>query len=227
VITYDRVGYGSSTRDSVAPGEYSYESNARDLLALLDALGIERAALAGWSYGGAVVQTLAVEHPDRVSHLALLGSVGPAQKPGGNDTLGRIIASGAGEEVLRWAGTVEPIAEAFIQENLKAAFAKESAIPEGWNERTRAMLALPGTLSAFVAEEQRGDPSSLHPERIRLPALVLHGTDDFLVPLSVGENLAKRLPAAQLLEVPGASHMLHVTHGDLVAGALHALTSEH
>jgi pimeloyl-ACP methyl ester carboxylesterase len=227
VIVYDRVGYGSSSRDGGAPGEYTYASSAHDLLALLDALGLQRVALAGWSYGGAVVQALAVEHPERVSHLALLGSEGPARKRGGDDAVGRIIASGMGEEVLRWAAVIAPVGEAFTQENLKAAFAKESAIPEGWNERTRAMLALPGTLAAVVAEEQRGDPSSLHPEQIRVPAVVLQGTADFLVPLAVGEDLAKRLPAADLLAIPGGSHMLPVTDADLVAGALHALVSEH
>ena len=227
VIVYDRVGYGSSSRDAAASGEYTYASSARDLLALLDALGIERAALAGWSYGGAVVQTFAVAHPERVSHLALLGSVGPLLANQDPKALDRILASGAGEEVLRWAGTVAPVGRAFMRENLKAAFTKESAIPAGFTERTRAMLALPGTLTAFVAEAQRGEPALLHPEQIRVPALVLHGTDDLLVPLSIGEDLAKRLPASELLELPGGSHMLPVTHADLVAGALHALVTQH
>jgi pimeloyl-ACP methyl ester carboxylesterase len=129
--------------------------------------------------------------------------------------------------VLRWVGTVAPVGRAFMHENLKAAFAKESAIPAGYAERTRAMLALPGTLTAFVAEEQRGSPASLHPEQIRVPALVLHGTDDRLVPLSVAEDVAKRLPAAELLALPGGSHMLPVTDADLVAGALHALVAQH
>lgn len=226
VVAYDRVGFGSSSRDAASPGEYTYASNAHDLLALLDALGLASAALAGWSYGGAVVQELAATHPERVSHLALIASVGPAQAPRGTDALARILASGAGEEILRWAGAVAPVGRAFTQANLEAAFGPESAIPEGWNERTRAMLALPGTLAAFVAEEQRGDPASLRPEQIRVPAVVLHGIDDRLVPLAVGEDLAKRLPAAQLLRLPEAGHMLPVTHADLVAGALHALVSQ-
>jgi len=227
VIVYDRVGYGHSSRDDDSPGTYTYASNARDLAALLDALGIQRAAIAGWSYGGAVVQTFAVEHPERVSHLALIGAVGPAEKNNPDDPLGRVLSSGAGEEILRWAGAIPPLGRAFTEENLKAAFAKESAIPEGFNERTRGMLGLPGTLQAFVLEAQRGDPSSLHPEQVRAPALVLHGGSDFLVPVAVGEDLAGRLPAAQLLVIPGGSHMLPITHSDIVAGALHGLVTEH
>ncbi len=227
VIAYDRIGYGSSSRDAAAPGDYTYASSARDLAALLDALGIERAALAGWSYGGAVVQDFAVSHPERVSHLALLGSVGPSLDERGSDALSLVIASGAGEEVLRWSGTVAPVGRVFMRENLVAAFSKESDIPQGFAERTQAMLALPGTLAAFIAEHQRGDPASLRPEQIRAPTLVLHGIDDRLVPIAVGEDLARRLPAAELLRLPGGSHMLPITHADLVAGALHALVTQH
>ncbi|MCC6639720.1 MAG: alpha/beta hydrolase [Deltaproteobacteria bacterium] len=227
VIAYDRVGYGSSTRDAGAPGEYTYASNARDLLALLDTLGIERAALAGWSYGGGVVQTFAAEHPGRVSQVALIGAVGPAFAPSESDVLDLVIASGAGEEILRWVGTVPPVSRAFLHENLVPAFSKASAIPDGYAERTQAMLALPGTLTAFIVEGQRSEPAALRPEQIRVPALVLHGADDRLVPVSVGEDLAKRLPEAELLRLPGGSHMLPLTHPDLVAGALHALVAQH
>lgn len=227
VVAYDRVGYGASSRDADTPETYTYASNARDLVALLDALQIEKAALAGWSYGGAVAQTVAAEHPERVSHVALIGSVGPSISQAGDDPLSRLLGSGVGEEVLRWTSAVTPVGSAFTEQNLALAFARESAVPAGWNERTRAMLALPGTLTAFVAEAQRGDPSSLQPEALRVPALVLHGSDDFLVPPAVGEDLAHRLPAAQLLLIPGGSHMLPVTHPDLVAGALHGLVSEH
>lgn len=227
VVVYDRAGYGHSSRDDAKrPGTYTYASNARDLLALLDALGIGRATLAGWSYGGAIVQEFAAQHPERVAQVAFLGSVGPAAPPD-EDALSRILASGAGEEILRWAGAVSPIGAAFTRENLRMAFARERDVPPGFVERTRAMLALPGTLEAFVAEAQRGDPSSLRPEAIAAPALVLHGTEDLLVPLAVGQDLDRRLPDSQILIVPGGSHMLPVTHVDLVAGALHALATEH
>lgn len=228
VVVYDRVGYGHSTRDDASdPETYTYASNARDLAALLDALGIPRATLVGWSYGGAVVQELAALQPERVSEIALIGAVGPASPAGGDDALSKLLDSGVGEPVLQWVSVVEPVGRAFTEENLNAAFARARDVPPDWNDRTRAMLALPGTLEAFVAEAKRGTPGSLAPERIRAPALVLHGSEDFLVPLAVGQDLAGRLPAAQLLVVPGGSHMLPATHPDLVAGALHALVTQH
>lgn len=226
VVVYDRIGYGHSSRDDDASAEtYTYESNARDLEALLDALGIERATLAGWSYGGAVVQEFTASRPERVEAVALLGSVGPASAPG-DDALSILLGSPLALPVLRWVAAVPPVGNAFLGENLRLAFARERDIPPGFAERTRAMLALPGTLEAFVAEARRDAPSSLEPERIAVASLVLHGTEDFLVPLDVGRDLDRRLPASQLLVVPGGSHMLPTTHADLVAGALHALATE-
>ncbi len=226
VVVYDRIGYGRSSRDAGAPGEYTYGSSASDLVALMDALGIQRGALAGWSYGGAVVQTAAVLRPERVSHLALIGAVGPALAGANPDALSLLLRSGAGAPVLRWVNAVPFLGQAFVALNVDAAFTRASDVPDGFTERTRAMLALPGTVAAFVAEERRGDPASLRPEQIRVPALVLHGTEDLLVPLPVGEDLARRLPAASLLALPGGSHMLPVTDPDLIAGALHALVTQ-
>lgn len=226
VIVYDRIGYGSSSRDEAAPGEYTYASSASDLVALLDALAVQRAALAGWSYGGAVVQVAAALRPERVSHVALIGAVGPALADVDPDALSLLLRSGLGEPVLRWVNAVPFVGRAFIAANLDAAFTRATDVPDGFTDRTRAMLALPGTLAAFVAEEQRGDPASLRPEQVRVPALVLHGTEDLLVPLAVGEDLARRIPSAKLLRLPGGSHMLPVTDPDLVAGALHALAAQ-
>lgn len=90
-----------------------------------------------------------------------------------------------------------------------------------------AQLGLRGTLDAFVAEEQRGDPLQLRPQRIEAPTLILHGNDDYLVPAAVGEDLEHRISDATFLLVPEASHMLPVTHPDLTAAAIHALVTEH
>jgi pimeloyl-ACP methyl ester carboxylesterase len=221
-VVYDRVGFGYSTHPDPAPGRYTYESSARDLAGLLDALGIERAALAGWSYGGAVVQTFAVREPARVSQLVLIGAVGPAIE---QDTalLDRLIASPVGLPLLAWLASVPPLARVATAATLGAAFGGAGAVPPGWTERAMATLALPGTLEAFVAEARRGEPAGLRAEAIAVPALVLHGARDLLVPLAVGEDLARRLPHAELVVVPDGSHMLPVTHPDLVAERIAAL----
>jgi pimeloyl-ACP methyl ester carboxylesterase len=220
VIAYDRMGFGYSGRPPATPDHYTFASNARDLAKLLDALAIERATLVGWSYGGAVVQTLAAQAPQRVERLVLVAAVGPAQ-PEEGDALSWILASPAGTAMLNWIADVPPLARRMTHDTLVQAFARAEDIPPGWTEYTQAMLALPGTLQSFVLESQRGRASELHPEALNVPAVVIQGTDDYLVPRQVGEDLQRRLPQSRLVLVPHGSHMLPVTHPDLLAHTIH------
>jgi pimeloyl-ACP methyl ester carboxylesterase len=222
VIAYDRVGYGWSSRAPVAGDAYTYASNARELLALLDALAIERAALVGWSYGGAVVQEAALRAPERGSHLVLVGAVGPASGAGNDDWVERLAHSPLGVPVFRWAASFPPLIRAVTRDAVAVAFSGEAHLPAGWVDRTLAQMALPGTLEAWVAEGRRAEPAALRPESIAAPALVVHGDDDRSVPVEIGRDLARRLPRAELWVVPGGSHMLPVTHAGPLAQRIHA-----
>ena len=71
VIVHDHRGTGRSTRSEMA---YSVDQMTSDLLNLMDGLGIERAHLVGHSTGGAIGQTMAIEHPDRIDRLVLYAS---------------------------------------------------------------------------------------------------------------------------------------------------------
>ncbi len=222
VIAYDRAGFGYSSRPDTSPDHYTYASNARQLGQLLDALGIQRATLVGWSYGGAVVQTFAEQAPERVDRLVLVGAVGPAQ-PEDSGALGMILRSPVATPLLEWIAGIPPLSRQITHDNLVQAFAREENIPSAWTEYTRSMLGLPGTLRSFVLEAQRSRGVPLHPEMLEMPALVIQGTDDHLVPQPVGEDLQRRLPHSRLVLVPDGSHMLPVTHPDLLAREIHAL----
>ncbi len=76
-VGYDARGHGRST-PAADPGAYGYERLARDLLSVLDSLGIERATLAGASMGAHTIVRFALEHPERV---AALGLITPAYDP--------------------------------------------------------------------------------------------------------------------------------------------------
>ena len=69
----------------------------------------------------------------------------------------------------------------------------------------------------------RSDPAGLTPERIATRALIVQGSDDLLVPYAVAEGLDRRLPRSALVGVVGGSHMLPVTHPELIATHLHEL----
>jgi len=217
-IAYDRAGYGFSSRPPELPGRYNLASNARELAGLLAALGIERATLVGWSYGGGVVQTLAAESPQLLSHLVLLSSVGPLRisDPEGETWASRLVRTPLALPLFDWARNVPPLSHSIIHQGLVKAFTEGTAIPRGYEERTEALLALPGTLRSYVLEEQRFDPTTLRPEAINVPTLVLQGSDDLIVKPAVAEDLAKRLPNARLVVVPIGSHMLPVTDPDQV-----------
>lgn len=222
-IVYDRAGYGFSSRPSETPDHYTLGSNARDLAGLLAALDIEHATLVGWSYGGGVVQTLAVESPQLLSHLVLLGSVGPLEiaDPEGEPLASRLVRSPIALPLFDWVRNVPPLARAITHDALVKAFTDSAVIPRGYEGRTEALLALPGALRSYVLEEQRFDPKTLRPEAITTPALVLQGSDDLLVKPAVGEDLAKRLPNARLVVVPIGSHMLPQTDPDQVVRRIH------
>ncbi|HSJ97367.1 MAG TPA: alpha/beta hydrolase [Myxococcota bacterium] len=223
-IAYDRVGYGGSSRAPADGDAYTYAANAVQLRELLDALGVERAALAGWSYGGGIVQRLAADAPERVSHLVLIGSVGPAlgAEPAPHDWVARVARSPAGPAVFRWVLAIGPLGRLATAQPVAEAFSGAERVPGGFRERTAAQLALPGTVDAWILEERRAVHDALGTEAVAAPALVVHGSEDRLVPLAVGKDLAERLPRGELLVVEGGSHMLPVTHGEHLAEELHA-----
>lgn len=221
VVVYDRIGYGASSRVPVTGDAYTFASSARELAALLDALDLPPAALVGWSYGGGVVQTLALEDPERAAQLVLVGSVGPAYADVPRGALDHVLDSPVALPLLRWVAAIPPVSRAATEATLATLFSGSDAVPPGFLERTRAQLALPGTLAAFVAESVRMDVATLAPERIAVPTLIVNGSDDRSVPLAVAEDLARRIPRAELVAIDGGSHMLPVTHGEQLAAILH------
>jgi pimeloyl-ACP methyl ester carboxylesterase len=226
VVVYDRAGYGWSSRPPVAGDAYTLGSNARELGALLDQLGIPRAALVGWSYGGGIVQSFALDHPERVSQLVLLGSVGPAIPDAATDFIGRLGRSPIGPALFRYVTSVPPLGRGVLVGAVADLFSGAAKIPPGFIDRSAAQMALPGTIDSWLAEERNGGYAKLRPEAIETPTLVLHGDDDRSVRKSVAEDLARRLPNGRLVWVEGGSHMLPVTHPDLVAARIHEWTAQ-
>lgn len=198
-VAVDNRGVGGS---SGAPHPLSLEQMADDAVALLDAEGIERAHVMGASMGGAIAQFVAVEHPERVSGLVLACTscrhhewrrelfeewAEAVQERG----MGALAADG-----MRW----------LIGPRRQRRFG-------GWLNLMGRIL-LQTTPESFVAQVRAildaSDDLRFELESVRVPALVITGSQDLLTPLGDAEELHELIPGSSLVELRGAAHALMV-----------------
>ena len=173
---------------------------AGDVVALLDALELPAATLAGVSLGGNTAQIVAVEHPERVSGLVLISTTpigddlpGPAEglfadEPAPPDWSDR-------DAVVRYLVELErPWCGSRFDEELMTRIAERSVdhAPD---------IAVQLTRSAEFGPSVR----ERLPE-IRVPTVVVHGTEDPMFPLAHGEALAAAIPGARLVALEGVGH---------------------
>lgn len=218
VIRYDHRDTGRSV--SYEPGQlnFSVEDLADDAVGVLDAYGIERAHLAGMSLGGFLAQLIALKYPDRVLTLTLiaaerLGPGDPDIPPIDQKVLDYHAQAGAldwsdKEAVVEWqvggwrllSGSERPFNEATIR-----ALAVQDV------NRTKNLLT-----SMNHALLSGGERWFNRFDEIRVPALVIHGTDDPVLRYAHGVALAKALPQATLLTLEGAGHELHRNDWEMI-----------
>ncbi|GLY37481.1 alpha/beta hydrolase [Amycolatopsis sp. NBRC 101858] len=231
VIRYDRRGFGE-TADG--PGEYAHYE---DLLALLDARGIERAALVGASMGGACALDAALAAPERITRLALLGSglTGHAWPDHMQRDIARLTAEVLPEgRLARYAAREIDVDEADVRAMAEANIRYLVAGPE------RDVSVLPAGMLALVREmcEQvyRHDwtapqwteriPDTRHRlGEITAPALVVIGTADAPGLVELSHHLARELPNAGLAELPDTGHLPSMERPDDVTELLRKVLS--
>ena len=176
----------------------------RELLALLDELGIERVSFCGLSLGGTVGMWLGANAPERLDRLVLAGTsayFGPPE---------RWVERA---ELVRAEG-IEPIADATMGRWFTPAFAGTAPFRE-------ALVGDPREGYAACCERSedwdfRGELGS----RSRAPTLVLVGSDDPATPPSDAQTIADGIPGATLTVLPGAAHLLNVEQPDAFNEAL-------
>lgn len=211
VIAYDRIGYGHS--DARRNDAFTPEGNARDLLGLLESEGLGDVTVAGWSYGGPVAIIAARLDPSRIGRLVLIGSGGPSDDPREPPALVGVLAS---PPVRTWLAAVPPMGRGLQRVLSEQAFSG-GEMPDWWLPNLAANFALPEMRDTYYAEGARFMESDLGIEKIDLPILLLHGDDDRLAPLAIGEWLQAHAPRARLDVVEKGSHMIPITHAALLA----------
>jgi pimeloyl-ACP methyl ester carboxylesterase len=194
---------------------YTLSDMAADGIALLDHLGIDRAHIAGSSMGGMIVQTMAIEHPDRVASLTSIMSTPGDPKVGRATPEAReaLLASQPEDrdeyietfmlaEVWQSKKYFDPVAV----RQLGADSFDRCYYPEG---ATRQMAAVYAT----------GDRST-RLAALDLPTLVIHGRDDTLIQPDGGERTAELVPGARLLFVSDMGHDLPAPLWPVIAEAI-------
>jgi pimeloyl-ACP methyl ester carboxylesterase len=226
VIRYDHRDTGASTTYPPGKPGYGGDDLVTDPVAILGHLGVGRAHLVGQSMGGAIVQRIAVEHPERVRSITLMstspaGSGGP-ELPPMSDALRAVFS----DERVEPDWSDREAAITFLLEG-----ERPYAGPRGVDDRAmRELLGRVYDRSTSLASANNHfmvDGSDMPWARlaeITVPALVIHGTDDPLFPPAHGEALARQIPGAKLLLIDGLGHELPPWAWDEVLSAVIAIT---
>jgi pimeloyl-ACP methyl ester carboxylesterase/class 3 adenylate cyclase len=190
LIRFDKRGTGLSDRIPAA----TLEERADDVRAVMDAAGVERAALFGLSEGGAMAALFAATYPERVTGLILYGSYAcgsAAPEEGGvraeNYPRVREIVDDWGEG---------RIAEVFAPSVVSDENARRVI---GTYERSAAS---PGMARALIDASDEIDVRPILPT-IQVPTLVLHRRDEMVSPVEAARYMAAQIPGAKLVELPG------------------------
>ncbi|BCM65558.1 MULTISPECIES: alpha/beta fold hydrolase [Streptomyces] len=189
-LTLDYRGTGDSDKPDTP---HSTELFARDVIAVLDELGIDRADVYGTSMGGRVAQQLAARHPHRVGALVL-----GCTSPGGPHSVER------GNDVRR--ALAQPQPGAARQALLELMYTPRWLADHPGPHHTLGDPGMPAhSWRHHLAASDRHNAWDLLPG-ISAPTLVVHGTGDLLNPAANAPLLADRIPGARLHLIPGARH---------------------
>lgn len=223
VYAVDLPGAGRSDRPAGACTPVSVYAGW--LAALLDALALPRATLVGNSHGGLVSLRLALEDGQRVTALCLLDSAALGRET--HPLLMALSNPGVGEAVSAWCGTPAGAAQ-WTWLLASVVFARPQRIPLAWYENACRLALRPGhMMSAVVASvrgqiDQRGQYEVLLDALpgLRIPTLVVWGSEDRVVPWRHGQDAARRLPHARLTLIPDCGHLPQVERPDALVAAL-------
>jgi len=185
VIVHDQRGIGRSDAMRMA---YTVEGNAADMVALMDALGIERAHVIGHATGSAVALVLAIEHPQRLASVVL--SAGWASQDAFLRRLYQLrrdLLTQMGPAAYIQASTLMLYPPDWIVRNNEHLRQMESQQLAGFKQE----IVL-SRIDALLAFDRTADLT-----RIATPTLVIAAEDDFVIPSYLSEQLARQIPAAE------------------------------
>jgi pimeloyl-ACP methyl ester carboxylesterase len=205
VIALDLLGYGYSAKPR--NGEYTIAGQTKLLTRLLDHLGIPRAIFVGSSYGGAVAATCALDYPDRVEKLILIGAVNNNRPL--DFTLMRLFGSPLFGDV------VSPLligSRRLLRWRMKRVYDRHSWVLDERRVDARHLpLRAAGTQRAIIRTVRSWDAERISRDAhlITQPTLLLWGENDLDIPLADGERLHAEIPGSRLIVFLNCGHIPH------------------
>jgi non-heme chloroperoxidase len=218
VITYDRRGFGASSKPATG---YDYDTFADDLDKVLTTLDLHDVVLVGFSMGtGEVARYLARHGSGRVAKAVFLASLEPyliktSDNPTGVDqaVFDGILATARKD---RYAWFTQFFNDFYNLDETLGSRISEEALRNSWNVAAGA-----GALASWAVVPTWGTDFREDIQKVDVPALIVHGTADRILPIdATGREFTKRLPGARYVEIDGAPHGFLWTHGDEVSDLL-------
>jgi class 3 adenylate cyclase len=200
VARFDKRGTGASDREAGIP---TYEQRMDDIRAVMDAAGFDDAILVGFSDGVPMSILFAASYPKRTRGLVLYGGEAKGSlAPDYPWALTKEQWKGVFERTERTWGTRE-WAERRMSRLVPSRLGDAAFVR--WTNETWRMGGSPGSAVAYAKSEMNMDVISVLPA-IHVPTLVIHLSDDRVCNIEEGRFIAKHIPGARLLELPGRDH---------------------
>lgn len=212
VIAHDRRGFGRS--DQPTHG-YDYDTFADDLASLVDALDLQEAAFFGHSMGGGEVARYVSRHGQkRVAKVGFVGAVTPfllktdSNPNGAPKSVFDGFRAAVQADRSQWN---KDVTTPYFSYNRPTATPSQGVRDDYWRQgMATGMMAAYYAIGAFSETDFRDDL-----RKITVPTLVVHGTDDQIVPIEIsGSVTAQIIGHARLIRYEGAPHGLQITHKD-------------
>ena len=200
LIRYDERGNGMSDWD---PPELSFDAFVDDLEEVVDAAGLERFDLFAISQGAPVAIAYSLRHPGRIRRMVLLGGYarGWAHRLEGDDLARReamVVLTRTG-----WGSDNPAYRQMFTSLYIPGGSPEQA----NWYNELQRISASPANAERLQRVLGTIDVSALLP-RVTVPTLVLHATNDHVIPISAGRELAEGIPSARFVELDSENHVL-------------------
>lgn len=221
VIRYDNRDVGKSTTYPAGETHYSTLDLADDVLAVMDGYGLDSAHLVGMSLGGMLAQLVAIRNPERVKTITLIASGIWDDKPELPTIDPAVLEYHATAGSLDWNNEAEVISYLVggwrILNGSRHPFDEERTfqLAEAEVKRANSLLSMFNHSMLTGGDELYGQS-----DRIQAPSLIIHGTEDKVLPFEHALEMKKTIPRSTLLELKGAGHEIHPLDWDLIIEAM-------